>query len=125
MDWIEVIKDLGIPAVLGSIICIFLNHVIKKSDEKQAKKDKEREETEKARIKVLEEREDRTENLLMAMLSSQRATNTLASATAKAVQRIPDAHCNGDMKSALEEAAKCQEKEVEFLTKIGIQALNK
>ena len=42
----------------------------------------------------------------------------------KAVQRIPSAKCNGDMKAALEEATKCQAQENELLMQLGVSALN-
>lgn len=49
------------------------------------------------------------------------STNILAEATAKAVQRIPDAHCNGDMTSALKQSAKYQQEEKDFLINQGIK----
>lgn len=51
------------------------------------------------------------------------ATQILAEATAKAVQRIPDAHCNGDMTEALKKAHKLQEEETELLTSAAIEHL--
>ena len=47
----------------------------------------------------------------------------LAEATAVAVQRIPDAHCNGDMHAALEYATSVKHKQKDFLTKQGVDAL--
>ena len=38
------------------------------------------------------EREKATEELMLLMLKNSRSTNILAMATAKAVQKIPDAH---------------------------------
>lgn len=125
MEWWAIISALGIPSIVISIVGIFLNHAIKKSDEKREKAEKERSEENKARIEAIEKREERMEQFFLAILSSQRATNALATATAKAVQRIPDAHCNGDMHKALEEAEHCQRKENEFLTKLGLEALSK
>lgn len=49
------------------------------------------------------------------------STNILAEATAKAVQRIPDAHCNGDMTGALAQSAKYQKEEKDFLIEQGIK----
>ena len=46
-----------------------------------------------------------------------------AQATARAVQRIPDAHCNGDMHAALEYATSVKHKQKDFLTKQGVDAL--
>lgn len=68
-----------------------------------------------------EEREHNTEQLMLMIIQTSRATNVLAEATAKAVQRIPDAHCNGDMTAALEEAAKIQKEEKEFILDQGIK----
>lgn len=67
------------------------------------------------------EREKATEELMLLMLRSSRSTNILAMATAKAVQRIPDAHCNGDMTKAIEDATKIQSAEKNFLFDQGIR----
>lgn len=45
------------------------------------------------------------------------ATVTLGMATAKAVGRIPDANCNGDMHKALEEAEQAQKESNDFLNR--------
>jgi hypothetical protein len=42
------------------------------------------------------------------------ASMTLAEVTAKAVQRIPDAKCNGDMHSALDYATSVKNKYKDF-----------
>lgn len=75
----------------------------------------------KSYLKKRDEREKKTEKLIMLMLGNTRANNVLAVATAKAVQRIPDAHCNGDMTEALERAAKIQAEEKELLMDEGIK----
>lgn len=51
------------------------------------------------------------------------AAIALGEATAKAVQRIPDAHCNGDMHAALEYAAKVKHEQKDFLTQQGVESL--
>ena len=51
------------------------------------------------------------------------AAIALAEATAKAVQRIPDAKCNGDMHAALDYAAKIKHAQKDFLTSQGIHAI--
>lgn len=68
-----------------------------------------------------EEKEANTEKLTLMILQSSRATIVLAEATAKAVQRIPDANCNGDMTAALERAAKIQREEQQFLFDQGVK----
>lgn len=67
------------------------------------------------------ERERNTERLMLMIMQTGRANNILAVATAKAVQRIPDAHCNGDMTSALEQAAAIQKEEQQFLFDQGVK----
>jgi uncharacterized protein YigA (DUF484 family) len=73
------------------------------------------------RDKHQEEREKNLETLMLMMMQTTRANNVLAVATARAVQRIPDAKCNGDMTAALEEAAKLQSAEKDFLVEQGVK----
>lgn len=61
------------------------------------------------------------EQLILMMMQSTRANNVGIEAIARAVQRIPDAHCNGDMDDALKKMRKYAEEEKEFLLKRGIQ----
>lgn len=68
-----------------------------------------------------EEKEANTEKLMLMIMQSSRANNVLAEATARAVQRIPDANCNGDMTAALERAAKIQREEQQFLIDQGVK----
>lgn len=97
------IAAMGIPsAVTGFLVWWLKRHI----DKKEAKR---------------EEKEKNTERLLRIMMKETRATNVLATATAKAVQRIPDAHCNGDMTDALAEAAEIQSEEEDFLMDQGIK----
>ena len=72
---------------------------------------------EKARL----EKEQNTERFMLLIMQNTRATNVLAEATARAVQRIPDARCNGDMTAALAQAAKIQKEEKDFLFDQGIK----
>ena len=51
------------------------------------------------------------------------AAIALGEATARAVQRIPDAHCNGDMRAALDYAEKIKHKHKDFMTEQGVDAL--
>ena len=71
--------------------------------------------------KKREEREQRMERWMVLTMQTNRATNILVEATAKAVQRIPDAHCNGDMTAALEEAKRMQNEEKEFILGQGVE----
>ena len=51
------------------------------------------------------------------------AAIALAEATARAVQRIPDAKCNGDMTKALKYAEDVKHDQKDYLAKQGIHAL--
>lgn len=97
------IAAMGIPSAFMSLLVWWLKRHI---DKKEAKRDEETKNIEK---------------LMLMIMQDGRANNVLAIATAKAVQRIPDAHCNGDMTAALEEAAKIQKEEKEFLIDLGVK----
>lgn len=99
----ELLIAMGIP----SAICAFLVWWLKKYIDKR-----------EARA---EEREKNTENLIILMMKEIRANSVLNEATAKAVQRIPDAHCNGDMTAALERAKKLRDEEEQFMRTQGIK----
>ena len=105
---------MGIPTAITGLLVWWLKRSIDKRD-----KDAEKRET--AKQKAADEREKNTERLMLMIMQTSRATNVLAEATARAVQRIPDAHCNGDMTSALAEAARIQKEEQQFLIDQGIQ----
>ena len=128
MAWIQIIGSLGVSAFVFSLILFFItrhfNRKDKKRDEQEQMERKAQEEKEREKEKRIDERLQRLENLLFSILASQKGTYTLACATAKAVQRIPDAKCNGDMKKALEEAEEYNKKETELLITLGVQSLN-
>ena len=69
----------------------------------------------------------RAENLRQqqefCLVQGVNAAIALGEATAKAVQRIPDAHCNGDMHAALEYASKVKHAQKDFLAKQGINSI--
>lgn len=70
-----------------------------------------------------EEKEKNTERMILLIAQNSRATYTVAEATAKAVQRIPDAKCNGDMTEALKQAKKMQMEEQQFLIDQGVKRI--
>lgn len=99
------IAAMGIPgAIMGLVVW--------RLERKIAKRDKAREDKDNAQ-----------EQLLLLIVRSNGAAIALGEATAKAVQRIPDAHCNGDMHAALEYATKVKHEQKEFLEKQGVHAL--
>lgn len=99
----QLIGAMGIPSAITGLLVWWLKRYIDKRDKKR------------------EDRERNTEKLMLLIMQTSRATNILAEATAKAVQRIPDAHCNGDMTAALEQAAKIQKEEKDFIMDQGIR----
>lgn len=103
----EILFMLGIPTAMVSCIFGIFSWWLKRHLEKRDAKSDER-------IKNIE-------TLMLMIMQDGRATNVLATATAKAVQRIPDAHCNGDMDGALQEAAKIQNEQKQFLIDQGIK----
>lgn len=99
----EFLVAMGIPsAIMGLLVWYLKRHI-------------------DTRDKKAEKREQDLEKLMLMIMQTSRANNVLAEATARAVQRIPDAHCNGDMTSALERAAKIQKEEQQFLIDQGIK----
>lgn len=104
-------------ALLPSALLGFFFWLIKREI---SNRDKKREEEEKKRRKTEEEREKLREQQEILLVQGVSAAIALGEATAKAVQRIPDAKCNGDMHEALNYAAKVKHEQRDFLTKQGI-----
>lgn len=72
---------------------------------------------------IRDKREAAREKNEVLLIQNTRAALALAEATAIAVQRIPDAHCNGDMHAALEYARKVKHEQKDFLTEQGVKAI--
>lgn len=89
-----------------SFLAAFLMFKIQKRDRKAEERREKIEEEKKKKEKAREQFE-------LYLIRSNNAAIALGEATARAVQRIPDAKCNGDMHKALEyaEAVKHQQKE--------------
>lgn len=110
------ILALGIPsAITGFLVWNFERKIAKR----EAKREKEQEE----RHKKEAEREKAREELQIHTIQGVTAAIALGEATAKAVQRIPDAHCNGDMHDALNYAIKIKHEQKDFLTRMGIASV--
>ena len=92
---------LGIPTAITAFCSWMLQRRITKRDAAMEAREKAREKNEVLLIK----------------------STGAAIALGEAMQRIPDAHCNGDMKAALEYARKIKHEQKDFLTEQGIQAL--
>lgn len=99
----------GIPtAVTGFLIWWFQYRI--------QKRDKVRDERDLAKEQAREEFE-------MYLVRATSSNIALSVATAKAVQRIPDAHCNGDMTAALNYVNESRHAYKDFLVKQGIHAI--
>lgn len=115
--WWLILAALGIPAAVTGF---FIRRLEKTLDQR----DRQREAEQAERERKAEERERNREKLDVVLLQSTTAAIALGEATAKAVQRIPDAHCNGDMHAALDYAARVKHEQKDFLTGLGIHALH-
>lgn len=89
------------------------------------KMDKKREEERIERIKEIDERDKKRRENEFMMFQAVSASLSLAEVTAEAVQRIPEANCNGEMKEALAYAKDVRHKQREFLDKEGINSIYK
>lgn len=103
MDISMLIIAMGIPSAITGF-CFWLL-------EKKAEK----------REKEIKERELLREQSQMCILKSVQASLALGEATAKAVQRIPDAQCNGDMHKALAYAESVKHEQKDFLNKQAVK----
>ena len=116
MDVGVLIAAMGIPSAITGF-CFWL---LEQKIEKRA--DAEKEERQ-ARQKKEDERERAREKSELCIINCVNASLALGEATARAVQRIPDAHCNGDMHAALEYAQKVKHEQKDFLNEQAIKAV--
>ena len=99
MEWlITIIAAAGIPTAITGLL---FRHLEKRMDEKDRAKEQH-------------------EYLIVKSINASMA---LGEATAEAVQRIPDAHCNGDMHAALEYARKVKHEQKDFLNKQAVHSI--
>ena len=75
------------------------------------------------RITKREAAQEEREKNEVRIIKGMGAAIALGEATAEAVQRIPDAHCNGDMHAALEYARQVKHEHKEFMTEQSVQSL--
>lgn len=75
------------------------------------------------RDKAAQEREKAREDMEYNLLTAVNASISLGEATAKAVQRIPDAHCNGDMTAALEYTTTVKHDLKNFLNRKAVEKI--
>ena len=95
----------GIPSAITGIFFSRIQKKIEKRDLEAAEKEKAKEKNE----------------LLLIKLAG--ASLSLGEATAEAVARIPDAHCNGDMHAALDYAKEIKHKHKDLLFEQAVRAI--
>ena len=99
------VAAMGIPSAIMGLIIWRLERRIDKREKEQAAQ------------------EQGQKDLFVLIVQGTNAAIALGEATARAVQRIPDAHCNGDMHDALDYAADIKHKQKAFLTRQGVSSL--
>lgn len=105
---------MSIPSAVTGFCFWLIEHRINQREREEEKKREQHQ-------KDMDQKERLREESQFLILQSVNAAIALGEATAKAVQRIPDANCNGDMHAALDYATKVKHEQKEFLTKQGIQ----
>ncbi len=96
---------LGLPSALTGLAVWYLKKHLDRRDRTNEEKDRAHTELE------------------CAVIESVNAALSLGEATANAVARIPDAHCNGDMHAAVAYAREVKHRQKELLTRMGISAV--
>lgn len=107
----DVMAQYIIPA--AGLIIVAIIEAVAARERRNAKRDRAAEDAQRRN----------QEELMVQLIQGNWAAIALGEATAKAVQRIPDAHCNGDMSKALEYATETKHATKEFLAKQGIHAV--
>jgi len=102
---VAVVAALGIPSAITGFC-------FRRLEKKIEKREKERDEKDNAR---------RMNEIML--VECMNASIALGEATARAVQRIPDAKCNGDMHAALDYATEVKHKHKDFITQQSMNSL--
>lgn len=103
MEIAELILLFGIPSAITGLGVWWFKRRVEQSEKKS------------------QEQQANIEALIMMIVQSSKANQIGIQAIARAVQRIPDAQCNGDMTAALAEMEKIQQQEKQFLINKGIK----
>lgn len=106
----------SVPSAITGFCFWCIERKIQKADKKRENEENQRRADEEKHEKLREQQE-------LLLVQGVNAAIALGEATAKAVQRIPDARCNGDMHAALDYAAKVKHEQRDFLTQQGIMQL--
>lgn len=103
--FLTVLSAAGIPSLVTGLMLWEMKRKIEKTEKKR------------------EQHQQRQEALQSIILESVNGSIQLGEATARAVQRIPDAHCNGDMTKALEDIAATKRRQQHMLMEAGIHGI--
>ena len=103
--WV-VLLSIGVPS---AIVGVMVHRVEKKLDKQE---------------KIREQKENARQNHEVIMIELTVSALSLAQSTAEAVQRIPDAGCNGEMQVSLNKAKESLEKYREFERTQTIRAIS-
>lgn len=114
MDVTAIIVAASIPSAITGFCFWLIEHNIQKRADKDKEERIERQKKEDEREQIREKNE-------LCIINSVNAAIALGEATARAVQRIPDAHCNGDMHAALEYAQKVKHEQKNFLNEQALK----
>lgn len=116
METWQILVTVGVPSGIFGFAVWLIERKIEQHERKRAEDAKKRENIEAQREKSREE-------LQICIYETSLAAIALGEATAKAVQRIPDAHCNGDMHAALDYASKVKHAQREAVSRCGIKSI--
>lgn len=116
MDLFLLTIAIGIPSAITGFCFWCLEHHMEKREEQDKEERKKRQ-------KEQDEREQAREKSELCIINCINASLALGEATAKAVQRIPDAKCNGDMHAALDYAQKVKHEQKDFLNSQALHQL--
>lgn len=103
LEIINILIAIGIPSAV-------MTYTLHRFETRQDKKEQK-----------VEEKTEKQEKLQLIILDTLNANIELSEATAKAVQRIPDAKCNGDMHAALDKIKNMKSKQSELIEEQGIK----
>lgn len=101
----SIVAAAGIPAALFGLVIWWFKRTLEKREKEQQEHEKNR------------------EALMLMIVKSTKENTALCVAIARAVQRIPDAKCNGDMTAALNRVEQATKEENDFLIKHGVHHL--
>jgi hypothetical protein len=101
----QLIAVFGIPSAITGLAIWWMKRKVEQNERKS------------------KEHDENLEALVLMMMQTSRANTVGITAIARAIQRIPDAKCNGDMTTALEQMEAIQKKEQQFVMDKGIKYL--